>query len=48
MKFLSRVVWSGGMHLGPHHFQTQSRYFEDTLFFFTFNNQAPQVVVFDA
>ena len=29
MKFLSRVVWSEGMHLGPHHFQTQSRYFED-------------------
>ena len=33
MKFLSRVVWSEGMHLGPHHFQTQSRYFEDTLWF---------------
>ncbi len=33
MKFLSRVVWSEGMHLGPHHFQNQSRYFEDTLWF---------------
>ena len=33
MKFLSRVVWSEGMLLGPHHFQTQSRYFEDTLWF---------------
>jgi type VI secretion system protein ImpJ len=33
MKFLSRVVWSEGMHLGPHHFQTQSRYFEDILWF---------------
>src|ERR1035438_5006654 len=33
MKYLSRVVWSEGMHLGPHHFQTQSRYFEDTLWF---------------
>ena len=35
MKFLSRVVWSEGMHLGPHHFQTQSRYFEDSLWFLT-------------
>jgi type VI secretion system protein ImpJ len=33
MKFLSRVVWSEGMHLAPHHFQSQSRYFEDTLWF---------------
>ena len=33
MKFLSRVIWSEGMHLGPHHFQTQSRYFEDSLWF---------------
>lgn len=33
MKFLSRVVWSEGMHLSPHHFQTQSRYFEDTFWF---------------
>ena len=42
MKFLSRVVWSEGMHLGPHHFQTQSRYFEDTLWFLNSNlRQAP-------
>ena len=33
MKFLSRVVWSEGMYLGPHHFQTQSRYVEDTIGF---------------
>jgi type VI secretion system protein ImpJ len=37
MKFLSRVVWSEGMHLGPHHFQTQSRYFEDSLWFLSGN-----------
>ncbi|MGE5488972.1 MAG: type VI secretion system baseplate subunit TssK [bacterium] len=30
MKNLSRLVWSEGMYLGPHHFQAQSRYFEDT------------------
>lgn len=29
MRLLSSVVWSEGMHLAPHHFQTQSRYFED-------------------
>lgn len=29
MKLLSRVVWSEGMHLSQHHFQLQSRYFED-------------------
>ncbi|MCB1020450.1 MAG: type VI secretion system baseplate subunit TssK [Bryobacterales bacterium] len=33
MKTLSRVVWSEGMHLGPHHFQAQSRYFEDAVRF---------------
>ncbi len=33
MKFLSRVVWSEGMYLSPHHFQTQSRYFEDSIAF---------------
>lgn len=33
MKFLSKVVWSEGMHLGPHHFQAQSRNFEDLLRF---------------
>ncbi|MCC6342346.1 MAG: type VI secretion system baseplate subunit TssK [Bryobacterales bacterium] len=35
MKNLSRVVWSEGMYLGPHHFQVQSRYFEDSLRFVT-------------
>ena len=35
MKTLSRVVWSEGMHLGPHHFQLQSRYFEDVIHFAT-------------
>ncbi|MFN7936236.1 MAG: type VI secretion system baseplate subunit TssK [Bryobacteraceae bacterium] len=33
MKNLSRVVWSEGMYLGPHHFQAQSRYFEDSIQF---------------
>jgi type VI secretion system protein ImpJ len=33
MKFLSRVVWSEGMYLGPQHFQSQSRYFEDSIQF---------------
>ena len=33
MKLLSRVVWSEGMYLGPHHFQVQSRYFEDSVRF---------------
>jgi type VI secretion system protein ImpJ len=33
MNFLSRVVWSEGMFLGPHHFQAQNRYFEDSLHF---------------
>ncbi|SEG46187.1 type VI secretion system protein ImpJ [Bryocella elongata] len=33
MKCLSRVVWSEGMHLTPQHFQLQSRYFEDLLWF---------------
>src|ERR1044071_1961060 len=33
MRLLSRVVWSEGMYLGPHHFQVQSRYFEDSLGF---------------
>lgn len=33
MKFLSRVVWSEGMYLAPHHFQSQSRYFEDSVAF---------------
>jgi type VI secretion system protein ImpJ len=33
MKLLSRVVWSEGMHLAPHHFQTQTRYFEAAIRF---------------
>ncbi len=33
MKSLSRVVWTEGMYLGPHHFQAQGRYFEDSLQF---------------
>ncbi len=33
MKVLSRVVWSEGMHLAQHHFQLQSRYFEDATSF---------------
>jgi type VI secretion system protein ImpJ len=33
MKNLSRLVWSEGMYLGPHHFQAQSRYFEDSVNF---------------
>lgn len=37
MKFLSRVVWSEGAHLGPRHFQTQSRYFGDTLWYLRSN-----------
>jgi type VI secretion system protein ImpJ len=35
MRFLSRVVWSEGMYLGPHVFQCQNRYFEDSLRFAT-------------
>ena len=33
MKQLSKVVWSEGMHLGPHHFQVQSRFFEEITHF---------------
>ncbi|MGA2434313.1 MAG: type VI secretion system baseplate subunit TssK [Bryobacteraceae bacterium] len=33
MKHLRRLVWSEGMYLGPHHFQAQSRYFEDAAHF---------------
>jgi type VI secretion system protein ImpJ len=29
MRALTRVVWSEGMHLAQHHFQTQSAYFEE-------------------
>ncbi|TVP77172.1 MAG: type VI secretion system baseplate subunit TssK [Gemmatimonadales bacterium] len=32
---LSPVVWSEGMHLSPHHFQTQARYFEELQLFTT-------------
>ncbi len=35
MRQLSRVVWSEGMHLAPHHFQVQARYFEDSIQFAT-------------
>jgi type VI secretion system protein ImpJ len=35
MKYLSRVVWAEGMYLGPHHFQAQSRYLEDSIRFVT-------------
>jgi type VI secretion system protein ImpJ len=35
MKCLSKVVWSEGMYLGPHHFQLQNRYFEDLAHFVT-------------
>ncbi len=31
---LSRIVWSEGMYLGPHHFQAQSSYFENAVHFF--------------
>lgn len=33
MRNLSPVVWSEGMHLAQHHFQLQSRYFQDTAAF---------------
>src|SRR5208282_803347 len=33
MKQLSKVVWSEGMHLAPHHFQVQSRFFEEITHF---------------
>jgi type VI secretion system protein ImpJ len=33
MRMLPRVVWSEGMHLAQHHFQSQSRYFEDLIGF---------------
>ena len=35
MKLLNKPVWAEGMYLGPHHFQVQSRYFEDSLNFVT-------------
>jgi type VI secretion system protein ImpJ len=33
MKLLNKPVWAEGMYLGPHNFQAQSRYFEDSLNF---------------
>jgi type VI secretion system protein ImpJ len=35
MKLLSKIVWSEGMYLAPHHFQAQSRYFQDSIHFAT-------------
>ena len=35
MRSLTKPVWSEGMYLGPHHFQAQNRYFEDSLDFVT-------------
>jgi type VI secretion system protein ImpJ len=35
MKSLSRIVWAEGMYLGPHHFQAQNRYFEESVHFAT-------------
>jgi len=35
MRSLTKPVWSEGMYLGPHHFQAQSRYYEDSLDFVT-------------
>jgi type VI secretion system protein ImpJ len=37
MKLLSKIVWSEGMYLAPHHFQAQNRYFEDSVHFATSN-----------
>src|SRR5262245_11145102 len=33
MKLLSKIIWSEGMYLAPHHFQAQNRYFEDSIYF---------------
>ncbi len=33
MRTLTKPVWSEGMYLGPQHFQSQNRYFEDVLDF---------------
>lgn len=33
MRNLARVVWAEGMHLGPHQFQLQTRYVEDSIRF---------------
>lgn len=33
MSQLTKPVWAEGMYLGPHHFQAQARYFEESLHF---------------
>lgn len=33
MEHLTKVVWSEGMYLAPHHFQAQSRFFERSIHF---------------
>src|SRR5215831_17420878 len=33
MGLAPKVVWSEGMYIGPHHFQMQSRHFEDSFWF---------------
>src|SRR5215469_4646213 len=33
-----KVVWSEGMYIGPHHFQMESRYFEDAIRFAAFSH----------
>jgi type VI secretion system protein ImpJ len=35
MKLQSKIVWSDGMYLAPHHFQAQNRYFESSAHFVT-------------
>src|SRR5579862_4557502 len=35
MRLLSKIVWAEGMYLAPHHFQAQSRYFEESVHFAT-------------
>lgn len=37
MKSLGKVVWQDGMHLSQHHFQAQSRYFEELIQFVVTN-----------
>jgi type VI secretion system protein ImpJ len=33
LTLLSRIVWSEGMYLGPHHFQAEGTYFENSIHF---------------
>jgi len=35
MRLLSKIVWAEGMYLAPHHFQAQSRYFEESTYLAT-------------